>query len=187
MRIIIHFFALLSLLLTAACANRTIDTGEQTSNAITQTPVTDTSATLIALPAGPNVQTSRIVLQAFFDAYNRHDVEGVLITLAETFAYGDCDIAARHMFVFETKKELAAWLQARFAEGDQFRVTEMIIAPAEGSPANDPHSTAVQVSRTSIILKDQEKQSLFKIILNAEGNRIQYLNTYGNVDCEAGR
>lgn len=48
---------------------------------------------------------------------------------------------------------------------------------------------AVQVKRISEILKDlvQGKQSLFKTILNLDGNRIQYLHTYGNMDCEAGR
>ena len=66
---------------------------------------------------------------------------------------------------------------------------EMIIAPVEGTPASELRSTAVQVSRTYETLEKrvQEKQSLFKNILNAEGNRIQYLNTYGNVDCEAGK
>ncbi|HKY54783.1 MAG TPA: hypothetical protein VJM08_10780 [Anaerolineales bacterium] len=126
------------------------------------------------------------MLEAFFDSYNRHDLSGVLATLAETFAYGDCDIPISHMWVFESKEDLSAWLQEKFAEGDQFLVEEMIIAPAEGSPANDPRSTAVQVLRTSETLA-QGKQSLFKIILNTEGNRIKYLNTYGNVDCEAGR
>jgi hypothetical protein len=129
------------------------------------------------------------VLKAFFESYNRHDLAGVLTTLSDTFAYGDCDFAARQMLVFETKEDLTAWLQAKFAEGDRFRVDEMVIAPAQGSPANDPRSTAVQVFRTSKTLKElfEGKPSLFKIILNVAGNRIQYLNTYGNVDCETGR
>lgn len=150
---------------------------------------TDISTTLAALPSSPSIESSRIVLQAFFDSYNHYDVVGVLATLAETFAYGDCDFAESQMLVFETKEDLTAWLQTKFAEGDRFRVDEMIIAPAEGSPANDPRSTAVQVFRTNQSLKElfEGKPSLFKIILNAEGNRIQYLNTYGNVDCEAGR
>jgi hypothetical protein len=153
------------------------------------TPVPDISSTLADLPSNPNLENSRIVLQAFFDSYNRHDLAGVLATLAETFAYGDCAFATRQMLGFETIEDLTAWLGVKFAEGVRFRVEEMIIAPAEGSPASEPRSTAVQVSRTNETLEKrvQEKQSLFKIILNAEGNRIQYLNTYGNVDCEAGK
>ena len=187
MRIIIHFYLLLSLSMTPACSIRTTDISKQTSGTNTQTPVADLPATLIALPSGPNEETSRIVLESFFDAYNRHDVEGVLITLSETFAYGDCDPAARHMFVFEEREDLAVWLQTKFADGDQFLVEKMIIAPPEGAPPNEPRSTAVSVNRTNKSLKNGEKQGLFKIVLNEEGNRIQYLNAYGNVDCEAGR
>jgi hypothetical protein len=108
---------------------------------------------------------------------------------AETFAYSDCDFEERQMFIFETKHDLAKWLQTKFADEDQFQVIEMVIAPPEGSPANDPGLAAVQVLRTNETLKvlAPEKQILFKIVLNEEGNRIQYLNTYGNVDCETGR
>lgn len=143
-----------------------------------QMPTTDISATIEVLPAGPDIQSSKIVLQAFFDAYNSHDFTGVLATLAE-----------RQMLVFETKPDLSIWLQRKFAHEDQFQVIELIIAPPEGSPANDPRLAAVQVIRTSQTLKKlvQEKQSLFKIVLSPEGNRIQYINTYGNEDCEAGR
>ena len=152
-----------------------------------QVPNVDISSTLAVLPSNPNINSSQIVLQFFFEAYNRHDVARVLDTVAETFAYGDCDFAERQMLVFETKPDLTIWLQRKFAEQDRFQVIEMIIASPEGSPANDPRSTAVQVLRTNKVLKGKDKQSLFKIILNDEGNRVQYLNTYGNVDCETGR
>jgi hypothetical protein len=143
----------------------------------------------LAQPDGPSVARSGLVLQTFFDAYNRHDGPGVLAALAETFAYGDCDFAGRRMHVFETRDDLAAWLELRFADGDQLAVEETIIAPAEGSPPNDPRLTAVWVLRTSGSLEaaSLQKRSLFKIVLDLEGDHIQYLNTYGNVDCEAGR
>src|SRR5688500_18099112 len=105
---------------------------------------TDISTTLTALPSNPSIESSRIVLQAFFDSYNRYVLNGVLATLAETFAYGDCDFAERQILVFETKEDLTVWLQAKFVEGERFREDEIIIAPAEGSPANDSRSTAVQ-------------------------------------------
>ena len=81
------------------------------------------------------------MLRAFFDSYNRHDLAGVLATLAESFAYGDCGFATRQMLIFETIEDLTAWLRVKFAEGDRFRVKNIIIAPAEGSPASDPRST----------------------------------------------
>lgn len=172
--------------IVASCSSPVSESIEQTQGAIAQTPTADILAALAALPPGANVETSQIVLQAFFDSYNQHNLVGVLATLSETFAYGDCDFSGRQMFVFETKENLVVWLQEKFVEGDQFREEEMIIASAEGSPANDPRSTAVLVSRTSQSLL-QEKKSLFKVVLNIEGNRIQFLNTYSNVDCEAGR
>lgn len=187
MRIIIHFFLILSGLIATGCSNQLADLGQQAVATMTQTPRTDVAATLMALPAGPNVATSRMVLDAFFGAYNRHDVEGVLRTLSETFAYGDCDFEAREMSVFETREDLAAWLQTKFAQEDQFLVEKMIIAPAEGSPPNEPRLTAVRVERTNPCFEKLRRQSLFKIVLNEDGNRIQYLNAYGNVDCEAGR
>ena len=172
----------------AACGSSMVsELREETLNTITQAPTADLLTMLTTLPPGVNIQTSRLVLQTFFDSYNRHDLTGVLATLSETFTYGDCDFVRGQMFVFETKEDLAIWLQTKFADGDHFRVDEMIIAPADGSPANDPRSIAVKVLRTSEILKDQKRPSLFKSILSTEGNRIQYLNTYGNVDCEAGR
>ena len=136
--------------------------------------------------AGPSIEKSRALLEAFFVAYNAHDLDAVLATLDSTFAYGDCDFAARQMRVFEDRAALVAWLTARFAEGDQLALEELVIAPAEGSPPNDPRSTAAQVARTLAGLAG-EKRSLFKIVLNEAGDRIQYLNTYGNVDCAAGR
>lgn len=136
--------------------------------------------------AGPSLERSRALLEAFFAAYNAHDVDGVLATLHAPFAYGDCDFAARQMRVFEDTVALTAWLTAHFADGDQMVVEETIIAPAEGAPPNDPRNAAVRVART-LAGVEGEKRSLFKIVLNEAGDQIQYLNTYGNVDCEAGR
>jgi len=155
----------------------------------TPVPSADISATIAALPATPTVEGSHIVLQAFFDAYNRHDLSGVLLMLAETFTYGDCNFIDRQRHVFETRDDLIIWLEAKFADQDEFFIEEMIIAPAEGSLPNDPRNTAVRALRknTSLQALAKAKHSLFKIVLNPEGNRIQYLNTYGNLDCEAGR
>ena len=149
----------------------------------------DIVATLATLPSTPSVEGSRFVLEAFFDAYNRHDLAGVLATLADPFVYGDCDFARRQMYVFETEDELTTWLNTKFADQDQFLVEEIVIAPTEGSPPDDPRNTVVEVLRTNTSLEAiaEPRRSLFKIILNPEGNRIQYLNTYGNVECEAGR
>jgi len=183
-------FRWMTLIVLVSCRpNVTKTAGSPTQAETVQIPTEDITVTLAALPSNPNIQSSQIVLRAFFKAYNRHDLVGVLATLAETFAYCDCDFAERQMLVFEKGRDLATWLQARFADEDQFQVMEMIIAPPDGSPPNDPRLTAVKVFRTSKTLKvlNAERESLFKIVLSVEGNRIRYLNTYGNVDCESGR
>lgn len=183
-------FHLLTLVLFAGCRPASIQTAVRPTHAETvQIPAENISATLAALPSNPNIRSSQTVLRTFFDAYNGHDLAGVLATFAETFAYGDCDFEKRQMLVFETKPDLATWLQTKFADADHFQVIEIIIAPPEGSPANDPRLTAVKVSRPSETLNGLAwvKQSFFKIVLNEQGNRIQFLNTYGNLDCEAGR
>ena len=181
---------LLILIGLGACRSDTDFTPPSPTQALTViAPTLDVVGTLSSLPSSPSVESSRVILRSFLGAYNRHDVMGVLATLAETFVYGDCDFAARRMHVFETTEGLTTWLQAKFAQQDRFRVDEILIAPAEGSPANDSRNTAVSLLRTSTSLhaSDQPRPSLFKIVLNAEGNRIQYVNMYGNVDCEAGR
>lgn len=186
----IKIFYWMALIVLVSCRpNVTKTAGGPTQADTVQIPAEDITVTLAVLPSNPNIQSSQIVLRAFFETYNRHDLVGVLATLAETFAYGDCDFAERHMLVFEKERDLATWLQARFADEEQFQVIEMIIAPPEGSPPNDPRLAAVKVFRTSKTLKvlNTERESFFKVVLSVEGNRIQYLNTYGNVDCESGR
>ena len=142
------------------------------------------------LSPGPSKERTQAVLQAYFDAYNDHDSDGVLATLSPTSVYGDCDYAHRTFRVFRDKEDLTQWLQSRFAEDDRFKVVQMTIGPAEGSPPNDPRLAGVEVLRSNATLdsnSNQPKQIVFKIVLAESGDQIQYLNTQGNVACQAGR
>ncbi len=59
----------------------------------------------------------------YVDAYNRHDIRGVLATLDfsdPTFFYSDCDYAFGEGVKSYSKAEVTAWLRARFAEGERF-------------------------------------------------------------------
>ncbi len=59
----------------------------------------------------------------YVDAYNHHDIRGVLATLDFSdpkFNYDDCDYAFSEAVKSLSKAEVIAWLQARFAEGDRF-------------------------------------------------------------------
>jgi hypothetical protein len=59
------------------------------------------------------------VVRSFLDAYNAHNLVGVLATLAPDIDYADHDYLRGVPMVMHGKKSVAAWLRARFAEGDR--------------------------------------------------------------------
>lgn len=138
----------------------------------------------VTLPAGPSNQKSQIILQAFFDAYNHHDLPGVLATLGDV-NYGDCDYANGVFHSIHTKDDLATWLKARFADQDRLEIREMYIGAADGYPPNDPTSTGVDVRRTSNTLQaiGTTKRLGIKIILTKDGDKIGAVAIEGNVSC----
>jgi len=144
------------------------------------------SGTLTALPPGPSIERTRIILEAYFDAYNHHNVAGVLEVLSTTFEYGDCDYQNHVDLVIKDYEELKQWLSSRFELHDHFEVIELTIAPAEGSPPISPRMAAVEVIRTSDILPSDGRRSLFKIVMDEAGDHISFLNTEGNILCRKG-
>jgi hypothetical protein len=92
-------------------------------------------ALLFALPVAPVVtlaQTgppltfaeTRAVVQAFVDAYNRHDINGVLATVAPqpAYWYGDCDYVWHDTYGIKGKAAFVQMLRDRFAENDHLQV-----------------------------------------------------------------
>ncbi len=63
-------------------------------------------------PAGASGDRSLAVLRAFVDAYNSHDLPGVLSTLSADIDYEDCRI-------LRGKGEVQAWLRVLFAEHER--------------------------------------------------------------------
>jgi YVTN family beta-propeller protein len=118
---------------------------------------------------------SRAVIQAFVDAYNRHDVAGVLALFPARFLYGDCDYARQTVHTLTNRSTLAAWLRARFAEHDYFAQASVVMNGPLSYPANDPHSGGVDVLRTSDALRAQHGTAGigFKINLTPDGTHIQ--------------
>ncbi len=151
-------------------------TSTRTPFPLSTLPTSPIPATLAALPPGPSIEHSRIILQSFIAAYNNHDVLGVLVLFSDArFGYGDCDYTRAENVGFSQKDDLAAWLQNRFSEHDHFEVVEMEIATSYGYPPNDPRVTSIVIRRTN-----DELQALHlapielgtKIILSWEGDRI---------------
>jgi YVTN family beta-propeller protein len=127
---------------------------------------------------------SRAVIQAFVDAYNRHDVAGVLALFPVRFLYGDCDYTHHTSSTLTNKEALAAWLRARFAEHDYFAQATVIMNGSQSYPPNDPHDGGVDVLRTSDALRVQHRIANFgfKITLTMDGTRIQRAALASNTD-----
>ncbi|MDB5056880.1 MAG: hypothetical protein JWO59_352 [Chloroflexi bacterium] len=127
---------------------------------------------------------SRAVIQAFVDAYNRHDVAGVLALFPVRFLYGDCDYTHHTSSTLMNKAALAAWLRARFAEHDFFAQATVIMNGSQSYPPNDPHDGGVDVLRTSDALRVQRRIANFgfKITLTTDGTRIQRAAVASNTD-----
>ncbi len=121
--------------------------------------------------APPSEMRLRAVLRAFFDAYNNHDVAGVLALLGHGFQYGDCDDARRIVYDFHSKAEVATWLRARFADHDRFTQVDL------GSPDHALTSPPVVnpgYIRTNDTLRAQGRVHVAgaKVILTPAGDRI---------------
>lgn len=81
----------LFIILFTGCSPSIKTPGESTQALTLQIFIPEISETLAALPLGPTIESSQIVLRAFFDSYNSHNLAGVLATLSDTFTYGDCE------------------------------------------------------------------------------------------------
>ena len=82
------------------------------------------SPSATALPTasgGVSLARSEALVQDFVDAYNRHDINGVLATWDPKLKYNDCDYATSHLVLLTTKQQLRQWLRTVFEEQDTFQ------------------------------------------------------------------
>jgi len=132
------------------------------------------AVTTIPVGATSQVTTERAYTlqraRVFLDAYNRHDVAGVLATLDfsdPTFVYDDCDYALGFSTKSFNRGEVAAWLRERFAEGDYFRhATVANYNPSDNAVAG------IEGVRVSDILRAHGLNALNagnKMVINANG------------------
>jgi len=84
------------------------------------------SATALPTAAGASLAQSKALMQEYLDAYNRHDINGVLATFDSKLKYGDCDYATSHLVFLTTKKQLRQWLRTVFEEQDTFQHAQII-------------------------------------------------------------
>lgn len=146
------------------------------------------------ISAGPSAARSLAVVQAFVDAYNRHDAQGVLATLAPDVSYGDCAYTdtgavstgsgARDGMLHGWGAVLA-WLQARFAEHDRF------LQPTISLPGGqkDPLGASLEAIRVNDAVQEHQPITLAgaKIALTQDGGHLQWVAMGGGANCSLTR
>jgi hypothetical protein len=136
---------------------------------------------------GASVVHTKVVVQQFVDAYNAHDITGVLATLSKNVTYGDCDYARHVLRLLQGKVAVKSWLQVRFTEHDRF---EQVVV---GARSDDPRAGGFVARRVSDVLWPLEKRGLvparegFKIIVDSRGDKIDHTALSGSLWCYAGR
>jgi hypothetical protein len=143
-------------------------------------------------------ERTRALVQAFIDAYNRHDIAGVLALFAPIFQYGDCD-ETHHVFqyvndynpstghliasdVAPARHALAEWLRARFAAHDYFAQASVLVP-------GQPKVAGVTGLRVNDALRAQGRVSPlnFKIIVSDDGTHIATAALSSVLTCTPGQ
>ena len=126
------------------------------------------------IAAGATMERTRAVVQAFVDAYNNHDVSGVLALLTDPLQYADCDATHHTRQVLRGKAEVALWLRARFAERDRWAQARVLLYGPQSQPPNDPHGAGLEGMRINDVLRAQGRVTNWaaKLLLTEDGSRL---------------
>ncbi len=116
--------------------------------------------------AGPSGDRSLAVLRAFVDAYNSHDLPGVLSTLDAGVNYADCRI-------MHGKGAVQAWLRVLFAEHE--RLVQAQISVPRGPMF--PYAAAITAIRVDDAVQSRGHVVWFaaKIGLTRDGDHVQFV------------
>ncbi len=117
-------------------------------------------------PAGPSGDRSLAVLRAFVDAYNSHDLAGVVSTLAPNIDYADCRI-------MRGKGEVQAWLRVLFAEHE--RLLQARISVPRGP--RFPYTASITAIRVDDAVQARGQVAWFaaKIGLTHDGGHVRFV------------
>jgi len=95
--------------------------GASTRSSWARAPSAPNPTALPTASGGASLAGSEALVQDFIDAYNRHDINGVLATFDSKLKYYDCDYATSHVVLLTTKQQLRQWLRTVFEERDTFQ------------------------------------------------------------------
>jgi ketosteroid isomerase-like protein len=126
---------------------------------------------------------------AFYAAYNRRDVGGLLSLLAPGFRYADCNFSTHRNVLIEAAQPLQRWLRARFREHDRFQ----IVGDFRANPGPGTAGVGGDVIRHSHSLDPLVAQGLIpsdnnglgKFVVNAS-DKIELAGIAGTPFCLAG-
>jgi hypothetical protein len=142
-----------------------------------------------AVGARATTEQTRLVIQRFVAAYNKHDRAAVLSLVTANVRYLDCDYSDRQAHDLRGKRALTGWLRARFAEHDRFQVTS-ILAGGWSDDAVDPRVFGIMGTRTNDAIRAQRLQPQeingSKGILNQAGTRIRSYQVRDAAGCKVG-
>jgi len=129
------------------------------------------------VPPGWKPKKERTLARAFLRAYNRHDVAGVLATIATDVSYTDCGVSqdSSGTVTLGGKAALGAWLRSRFAAGDRIEGPKLLFKSYLSEPPNDPRTIVVQGVRltTSSTLQGASTPTIVRMVPNVAVTRIR--------------
>lgn len=137
------------------------------------------------IPVEPIQNRGIAILRAFLEAYNAHDVQGVLSTLTNDVHYGDCDYLNVSGITMQNKTAVGAWLQARFADHDRFMQAQLqVVLPHRATPDAPLGATLVAIrSNDTLRALHHFVSQAAKIAIAPDGSHIEVLNMAGGADC----
>lgn len=126
------------------------------------------------LPRDSMPKKERALGRAFVDAYNRHDVTGVLALVAGSIVYDDCDFSQGTVVNLTGKAGVAAWLRARFAQADRL-VRPRIVLRSWLSEGSNPTTIVIEAGRADAALGAATQPLMVTIIPDSQVRRISML------------
>lgn len=113
-------------------------------------------------PHGAKPRQERALANAFVRTYNRHDLRGVLNTLAPTVSYSDCSTAGgtAKAQTLSGRSAVAAWLRSRFMAGDHIGHAKVLLDSYLSEPPNSSQIVVIRGVRAPATGSDPPSQPI---------------------------
>jgi hypothetical protein len=130
---------------------------------------------------GPSMTHTRVVVRAFIDAYNGHNLNRALQTMDSQLSYVDCKYTRHQIVDLSSKVALKSWLRARFRDHDRFGHVQF--TPNAGTDPRTGDFQAVRRSDSLTLSGLGAQQNVFRVYMNQEGDRISRVRAEQSGQC----